>query len=160
MKDPQQELDEMWMRRALLEAENAALRGEVPVGALIVTEGTIVSASGNLKELSANPLGHAELRVIEDAARRLKRWRLTGCTLYVTLEPCVMCAGAIIHSRIDRVVYGATDKKAGAVESLYQILSDHRLNHRPAVTGGVYAGPCGKILSDFFAPRRKGNDSS
>jgi tRNA(adenine34) deaminase len=158
MSDQRREADTVWMTLALREAEAAALRGEVPVGALIVADGAVVASTGNLKELAMNPLGHAEIRVIEEAARRLGRWRLTGCTLYVTLEPCVMCAGAIVHSRLDRVVYGATDKKAGAVESLYQILSDTRLNHRPTVTGGVEAEACGKILSDFFASRRKPND--
>ena len=157
MSDQRREADTVWMALALREAEAAALRGEVPVGALIVADGAVVASTGNLKEHAMNPLGHAEIRVIEEAARRLGRWRLTGCTLYVTLEPCVMCAGAIVHSRLDRVVYGAPDKKAGAVESLYQILSDVRLNHRPTVTGGVEAEACGKILSDFFASRRKPN---
>lgn len=158
MSDQRREADTVWMALALREAEAAALRGEVPVGALIVADGAVVASTGNLKEHAMNPLGHAEIRVIEEAARRLGRWRLTGCTLYVTLEPCVMCAGAIVHSRLDRVVYGATDKKAGAVESLYQILTDTRLNHRPNVTGGVEADACGKILTDFFASRRKSSD--
>ena len=155
MSDQQREVDSRWMALALREAKMAALRGEVPVGALIVADETVIASNGNLKELAGNPLGHAEIRVIEEAARRLGRWRLLGCTLYVTLEPCVMCAGAIVHSRLDRVVYGAADKKAGAVESLYQILSDARLNHRPIVTAGIQAEACGKILSEFFSSRRK-----
>lgn len=155
MSDSIHDADTKWMIEALHEAESAALRGEVPVGALIVADNTLVASTGNLKERVMSPLGHAEIRVIEEAARKLGRWRLTGCTLYVTLEPCVMCSGAIVHSRLDRVVYGAADKKAGGVESLYQILSDKRLNHRPFVTSGIEAEACGKILSDFFSSRRK-----
>lgn len=147
--------DQQYMALALGLAEDAAKRGEVPVGAIVVEDGKIVATSANEKEGVQDPLGHAEIRVIQAAAAKLGRWRLTGCTLYVTLEPCVMCAGALVHSRIDRVVYGAKDAKAGAVESLYQVLADPRLNHRPLVQGGVLAGECGLVLSRFFAARRK-----
>jgi tRNA(adenine34) deaminase len=148
------ERDRHFMNLALDVAREAAARGEVPVGAILVENEQVIASSGNSKESEFDPLGHAEIRVIQAAAKALGRWRLTGCTLYVTLEPCTMCAGALVHARIDRVVYGATDPKAGAVESLYQILSDTRLNHRPIVSGGVLAEECGAILSDFFAARR------
>lgn len=152
--------DERWMRRALELADEAAARGEIPVGALIVGPeigGTarVIAESGNLKEANQDPLGHAEILVIREAAQRLGRWRLSGCTLYVTLEPCTMCAGAIIHSRLDRVVYAATDPKAGAVKSLYQILTDSRLNHAPQVASGVLADEASNQLKAFFRARRK-----
>jgi tRNA(adenine34) deaminase len=108
----------------------------------------------NLRESRHDPLAHAESMALRQASQNLGRWRLSGCTLYVTLEPCVMCAGAIVLSRIDRVVFGATDPKAGAVQSLYTILSDTRLNHRPEVTGGVLAAECSAVLKEFFAARR------
>ena len=154
------ERDLKFMQRALELAQEAAERGEVPVGALIAEGDTIVAESGNSKETAFDPLGHAEIRAIQAAASKLGRWRLTGCTLYVTLEPCVMCAGALVHSRVDRVVYGARDPKAGAVESLYQILSDARLNHRPEVSSGVMADECGEILKQFFAARRQSKRDS
>lgn len=152
------DLDDVWMRLALRQAELAAAEGEVPVGAVVVQTGLDGSASivecRNHREASRSPLGHAEINAISEAASKLGRWRLTGCTLYVTLEPCVMCAGAIVQSRLDRVVYGAADAKAGAVQSLYQILSDPRLNHRPEVRAGVLAKECGEVLSQFFKERR------
>ncbi len=148
------ERDLDFMTLALELAQAAADRGEVPVGAILVQNEQVIASSGNAKEAEFDPLGHAEIRVIQAAAKSLGRWRLTGCTLYVTLEPCTMCAGAMVHARVDRVVYGAADPKAGAVESLYQILSDARLNHRPKVSGGVLAKQCGEILSSFFAARR------
>ena len=158
------ERDLEYMQTALRLAAEAAARGEVPVGALIVAHETggdrIVAQSGNSKETEFDPLGHAEIRVIQEAARALGRWRLIGCTLYVTLEPCVMCAGALVHSRVDRVVYGARDPKAGAVESLFTVLSDARLNHRPIVESGILAVECGEILSRFFAARRAAKKSS
>ena len=157
------ERDLEYMQAALGLAAEAAKRGEVPVGALIVAHKTggdrVVAQSGNSKETEFDPLGHAEIRVIQEAARTLGRWRLSGCTLYVTLEPCVMCAGALVHSRVDRVVYGASDPKAGAVESLFAILSDARLNHRPVVQGGILAAECGEILSKFFLERRAAKKS-
>lgn len=145
------------MTRALELARQAAKLGEVPVGAVVVNaEGEIVAEAFNERERAPSALAHAELTATGAACAKLGRWRLTGCTLYVTLEPCVMCAGAIVNARFDRVVYGARDLKAGAVESLYQILGDTRLNHRPAVTGGVMAEECGRELSEFFRRRRTG----
>ena len=146
--------DELWMRKALALAASAAKKGETPVGALIVHDGEIIAQAENCKEAVNDPLGHAELLVIREAADRLGRWRLSGCTLYVTLEPCTMCAGAIVHARLDRVVYGATDPKAGAVRSLYQILADARLNHAPAVTSGVLESECSELLKVFFRDLR------
>ncbi len=147
--------DQKFMQRALDLARHAAEQGEVPVGAVVVFEGEEVAAAYNLRETLPSAIAHAELTAISLACEALERWRLSGCTLYVTLEPCVMCAGAIVNSRIDRVVYGARDPKAGAVDSLYQVLADARLNHRPEVVGGVLAEECGQILSDFFKGRRK-----
>lgn len=142
--------DEKWMRRALELAGEAAKAGEIPVGAVITFEDRIVAESGNLKESTLDPLGHAELIAIRKASQALGRWRLTGCTLYVTLEPCAMCSGAIVHSRLDRVVYGATDPKAGAVRSLYQLLSDPRLNHSPEVSAGILEQEASEMLKSFF----------
>lgn len=143
-----------FMQRALELAKQAQAQGEVPVGALVVHENQIISEAYNEREGRPSALAHAELIALEKACQKLGRWRLSGCTLYVTLEPCVMCAGALVQSRVDRVVYAARDPKAGAVESLYQVLSDSRLNHRPTITGGVLAEEGGKILSDFFRSRR------
>jgi tRNA(adenine34) deaminase len=148
------EADTVFMRQALELARQAAALGEVPVGALLVHENIVISKAYNERETRPSALAHAEISVLEDACRKLGRWRLSGCTLYVTLEPCVMCAGALVQARVDRVVYGARDPKAGAVESLYQVLSDARLNHRPEVTGGVLAEDCGNLLSEFFKNRR------
>lgn len=146
---------EIYMRQALREAELASLAGEVPVGAVIVRQGEVIAAAHNQREGLADPTAHAEIIAITQAAAALHSWRLTGCTLYVTLEPCPMCAGAILQARIDHVVYGAADPKAGAVDTLYRLLSDARFNHRCEVTAGVLAGKCGQILSDFFRQRRK-----
>lgn len=143
-----------YMRQALALAARAAELGEVPVGALIVHEKQVIAEAYNLRESKPSALAHAELMVLEQACEKLGRWRLTGCTLYVTLEPCAMCAGALVNGRVDRVVYGATDPKAGAVESLFHILGDTRLNHRPQVTSGVLKEDCGRILSEFFKLRR------
>ena len=148
--------DEKWMRRALELAAKAALAGETPVGAVIVDgEGKLVAEASNLKESVGDPLGHAEILVIREAARVLDRWRLSGCTLYVTLEPCTMCAGAIIHSRLARVVFAATDPKAGAVHSLYTILADPRLNHAPVVSHGVLQPEASEQLRSFFRALRE-----
>ncbi|MGE4132022.1 MAG: tRNA adenosine(34) deaminase TadA [Bdellovibrionales bacterium] len=148
------DVDTQFMRQALDHAKAAAQAGEVPVGALLVKDGQVISSAGNEREALKSPLAHAEITVISRASQALDRWRLTDCTLYVTLEPCTMCAGAIVQARLARVVYGARDPKAGAVESLYRVLSDSRLNHRPEVLGGVLAEECGQILSRFFASRR------
>ncbi len=142
------------MRRALELAARAAAEGEVPVGAVAVFENTIIAEAYNERESRPSALAHAEITALERATKKLGRWRLTGCTLYVTLEPCVMCAGALVQARVDRVVYGCADPKGGAVESLYQVLTDSRLNHRPQVTGGLLADEAGGLLSKFFQQRR------
>jgi tRNA(adenine34) deaminase len=146
--------DERFMRRALELAADAGRRGEIPIGAVVVQGAEIIAEASNLKETNGDPLGHAEVLAIRAAAERLGRWRLSGCTLYVTLEPCTMCAGAIVHARVDRVVYAATDPKAGAVRSLYEILSDARLNHSPTVTAGVLESDASAQLKDFFRALR------
>lgn len=142
------------MRKALILAKRAASKGEVPVGALLVRNGELVSWAFNERETLGTALGHAECMAIHRANRKLGAWRLERCTLYVTLEPCLMCSGAIIQARIPQIIYGATDPKAGAVVSLYKTLEDSRLNHRPEVTGGVLGDECGQILKDFFRKRR------
>jgi tRNA(adenine34) deaminase len=147
--------DERFMTRALALAAEAETRGEIPIGAVIVYDGEIIAEASNLKETNGDPLGHAEVLVIRDAAAKLGRWRLSGCSLYVTLEPCTMCSGAIIHARLDRIVYAATDPKAGAVHSLYQILSDARLNHAPLVTAGVLEEQASAQLKAFFRKLRR-----
>ncbi len=149
--------DDEMMALALKQAAAARDMGEVPVGCVIACEGKVIAQSCNRREIDRDPAAHAELIAIRSAAKALGRWRLTGCTLYVTLEPCLMCAGAIVLARIDRVVYGATDRKAGAVQSLYRVLADERLNHAPEVTGGVMEKSCGEMLSEFFRDRRKGS---
>jgi tRNA(adenine34) deaminase len=146
--------DEAMMERALELAREAADLGEVPVGSVIVHDRRIVSQAFNLRETLQDPTAHAERLAITLAGRALGSWRLEGCTLYVTLEPCPMCAGAIVQSRITRVVYGAADTKAGACASLYTLVSDPRLNHRAAITAGVLERQCGEILSRFFQDRR------
>jgi tRNA(adenine34) deaminase len=143
------------MRLALAEAVRAGERGEVPVGAVVLGPGgERLAAAGNDREASADPTAHAEVLALRAAARAAGRWRLSGCTLVVTLEPCTMCAGAAVLSRVDRVVYGAVDAKAGAAGSLWDVIRDRRLNHRPEVVMGVLAGECAAVLTDFFARRR------
>lgn len=142
------------MEIALAQAALAAEAGETPIGAVLVCDGQVVAATHNRRESDNDPTAHAELLALREGARRLGRWRLTGCTLYVTLEPCLMCAGAIVLARIDRLVYGATDPKAGAVTSLFAAVTDERLNHRAQVTGGVLAEKCGTLLTEFFRARR------
>ncbi len=146
--------DELWMSRALVLARKAAEKGEVPVGALIVKEGKLISQAGNRRESWKTSLGHAELIAIQRASTKLDAWRLIGCTLYVTLEPCVMCAGSLVQSRVERVVYGASDPKGGAMGSLFQIGQDPRLNHQIATKGGVLAEESAKILKAFFKQQR------
>src|SRR4051794_14580360 len=142
------------MARALELAREAIGLGETPVGALIVRDGQVVSQAFNLRETLHDPTAHAERLAMTLAGRALGTWRLDGCTLYVTLEPCPMCAGAIVQSRIARVVYGAWDPKAGACDTLYRIVTDRRLNHRAEVTAGVLADECGAVLTRFFQARR------
>lgn len=144
-----------WMRQALLQADKAEQLGEVPVGALIVIDDILVAAGYNKPIATHDPTAHAEIRAIRAAGELLQNYRLTGATLYVTLEPCIMCAGAVVHARIDRVVYGASDPKAGAAGSVFTMLpTDGRFNHGVEVTAGVLSGPCSEKLSDFFRRRR------
>ncbi len=146
--------DQRWMAEALLLAGAAAAEGEVPVGAVAVFEGRVVGAGRNAREARRDPLAHAELEAISAAARVLGRWRLTGVTLYATLEPCAMCAGALVNARVDRVVFGAADPKAGAAGSVLDVLGERRLNHRPKVTAGVLEAECAARLTAFFRERR------
>ena len=143
------------MRLALAEAEAAFAENEVPVGAVIVHSGRVIGTAHNQREQLRDPTAHAEMIAITQAAESLGSWRLEGCTLYVTLEPCAMCAGAIVQARIPQVVYGALDPKAGAVQTLYQLLSDRRLNHTCQVVSGVLDAQCGEILSRFFQAQRR-----
>ena len=154
MLDEASALDRAMMARALELAAEARDAGEVPVGAVVVRNGRILAQAYNLREALRDPTAHAERLALSWAGRAIGSWRLEGCILYVTLEPCAMCAGAIVLSRVARVVYGATDPKAGACESLYRLTSDPRLNHRPVITSGVLAEDCGEILRGFFQERR------
>ena len=147
--------DEHWMRRALVLAAQAAREGEVPVGAVIVREGVEIGAGANAPIREADPTAHAEIRAIRAASRATANYRLTGTTLYATMEPCVMCAGAIVHARIARVVYGAADERWGGAGSVFDILGCGRLNHRPVVRGGVLARESARLLLDFFRVRRE-----
>jgi len=146
--------DDDAMQLALDQAAAAAAHGDVPIGAVVVRDGQVIAARHNERELTGDPTAHAEVLAIRDAAKVVGHWRLLDCSLYVTLEPCVMCAGALVNARIGRVVFGAVDPKAGALVSLYQICGDPRLNHRPPVVAGVRAEEAGKLLRDFFASRR------
>ena len=143
-----------FMGAAIAEARKAEALGEVPIGAVIAREGRIIAAAHNRRILDKDPTAHAEMLAIRSAAAALGDWRLTGCTLVVTLEPCCMCAGAIVLARIDRLVYGAKDPKAGAVDTLYRICSDPRLNHRVEVVAGLRAEECGRMLGQFFESQR------
>lgn len=147
--------DERWMDRALALANQAASIGEVPVGAVVVLDGREIGAGFNAPISGRDPTAHAELRAIRDAARRVGNYRLSGATLYVTIEPCTMCAGAMVHARISRLVYGALEPKAGAVVSSAQIFDSEAMNWRVAVTGGVQAEQCSEVISNFFVTRRK-----
>jgi len=146
--------DEAAMRLALDEAQAAPAHLDVPIGAVVVRDGEVVARRHNERECTGDPTAHAEVLALRDAAAVVGHWRLLDCTLYVTLEPCVMCAGALVNSRIGRVVYGAVDPKAGAVQSLYEVCADERLNHRPPVTAGVLGDECSRLLKAFFAARR------
>ena len=149
--------DLKWMRLALSLAQNAASLGEVPVGAVIVADGKLLATGFNLREILKKSTGHAELLAIEEACRILSSWRLATCSLYVSLEPCLMCAGAIYQSRIQKVYFGAYDPKGGALGSLYQLHQDKRLNHRYQVLGGLLEAECSTLLSSFFAKKRLQN---
>jgi tRNA(adenine34) deaminase len=144
-----------FMQLALEEAEQALREDEVPIGAVIVHDGRVIASAHNQREQLHDPTAHAEMIALTQAAEARQSWRLDGCTLYVTLEPCPMCAGAIVQARLPSLVYGAADPKAGAVHTLYRLLDDPRLNHRAEVVAGVLAEPCGQILSRFFQEQRR-----
>ncbi len=146
--------DEYFMRLALREAERAEEHEDVPIGAVVVADGELLAAAHNERELRQDPTAHAEVIALREAARALGSWRVLDAVLYVTLEPCAMCAGAIVLSRVPRIVYGASDPKAGAAGSVLDVLGEPRLNHRPEVAGGLLADECAALLSDFFASRR------
>ncbi len=146
---------ERFMTAAIDQARLAGARGEVPVGAVVVHQGSVIGAAHNRRELDQDPTAHAEILALRQAATRLGSWRLCGARLYVTLEPCVMCAGALVHARVEELIYGCDDPKAGAVRTLYRICEDERLNHHLQVTCGILADECGKLLSDFFADLRR-----
>jgi len=152
--------DEQFMRAALAEARRAAIEDEAPVGAVLVKDGVIVSRDRNRRERLHDPTAHAEMLVISAAAGEVESWRLTDCTLYVTLEPCAMCAGAVVLARIPRVVFGAFDPKAGAAGSVMDVLRHPKLNHRAEVVGGVMAAECGGLLAEFFAEKRRAAKTS
>lgn len=154
-ESPLVDWDATFMRQAFNLAQQAMEQDEVPVGAVVTLGQRVIGAGWNQREALQDPTAHAEMIAITQAAASLESWRLEGCTLYVTLEPCPMCAGALVQSRIARVVYGARDPKAGAVDSLFRLLDDPRLNHRAEVTGGVLADQCGGLLSHFFQEKRK-----
>jgi tRNA(adenine34) deaminase len=157
MMDPGDEdfSHQTWMRAALREAEQAFVEDEVPIGAVIVHGDRIIGTAHNQREQLNDPTAHAEMIAITQAAQTLGSWRLEECLLYATLEPCPMCAGAIVQARIPWVIYGAADPKAGAVDTLYRLLSDARLNHRSQITAGVLGAECGEILTRFFQAKRR-----
>ena len=150
--------DEAFMREALELARQAGGAGEVPVGAVVVKEGTVIGRGYNRPIASRDPTAHAEMGALREAAVRVGNYRLTGCELYVTLEPCAMCAGAIMHARIRRLVYGARDPKTGACGGVTDLFADARLNHHTAVAGGILEEPCGALLRELFAARRRAPD--
>jgi len=147
--------DIYFMKEALAEARKAFEKDEPPVGAVIVKDGEIIARGHNLREKLQDPTAHAEMLAVREAAAQLGRWRLSDCEMYVTLEPCAMCAGAVVLARLGRLVYGACDPKAGAVVSLMNLVSDERLNHQVEVKGGILAEECGALLRDFFSSRRR-----
>lgn len=154
--DPRAELDQRFMRAALAEAAAARAKGEVPIGAVIVLDGTIIGRGHNLRETGEDPTAHAEMLAIRQAAATIGHWRLLETTLYVTLEPCVMCLGAMILARIPRLVFGCRDPRAGAAGSIYDFTRDERFNHRVAVSEGVLGAECSELLSGFFKELRTG----
>jgi tRNA(adenine34) deaminase len=149
-------LDRVFMQEALGEARRALALGEVPIGAVVTREGAVIGRGYNRREVDGDPLAHAEVLAIREAAREVSGWRLIGCSLYVTLEPCAMCAGALVASRIERLVFGALDPKAGYCGSLGNVVQDPRLNHRLEVTGGVMVEECRELLRGFFRGLRGG----
>jgi tRNA(adenine34) deaminase len=157
MNDPVSKQDERYMQVAIEQARIAEENGDVPIGAVIVCEDRIIGKAYNQREQLQDPTAHAEIIALTQAAAALENWHLNGCTIYVTLEPCPMCAGALVLSRMDRLVYGCDDPKAGACKSLYNIVQDERLNHRLEVSAGILAEQCSKLLRDFFSQRRVKN---
>jgi tRNA(adenine34) deaminase len=157
MSDKLTKLDEHYMRVAIESARVAWDNGDVPIGAVIVFEDRIIAKAYNQREQLQDPTAHAEIIALTQGAAALGNWHLNGCTMYVTLEPCCMCAGALVLSRMDRLVYGCDDAKTGAVKSLYNIVGDKRLNHQVEVTSGVLEEQCSELLSEFFARRRQEN---
>jgi tRNA(adenine34) deaminase len=153
------ETDEHYMLAAIKAAQIAQENGDVPIGAVIVYQNRVIAKGYNQREQLNDPTAHAEIIALTAASAELESWRLKGCTIYVTLEPCPMCAGALVLARLDRLVYGCDDPKTGAVKSLYNICTDQRLNHRLAVTSGILADQCSQQLQDFFAKRRRENKS-
>ena len=149
--------DVTYMKMALSEAYKAADIGEIPIGAVLVLDGEIIAKAHNMRETWQDATAHAETIVIREACKKLNRWRLTGATLYVTIEPCPMCAGAIVMSRISRLVYGSPDSKAGAAESLFNVVNNPALNHMVEVTSGVCSEECKQVMKDFFKKRRSDN---
>ncbi len=154
MNDDDFNTDLRWMQQALEAAREAGLAQEVPVGAVVVADGKLVAVGANARQFGLDPLGHAEIIAIRAAAQKLGSRYLNGCSLYVTLEPCAMCAGAIVLARVERLIYGADDPKAGACGSLYNIPQDDRLNHRVQITKGILADEAGRLLSEFFRTQR------
>jgi tRNA(adenine34) deaminase len=154
MHDTGHKTDEDFMREALTEAENAAASGETPVGAILVIGGEVVASAHNMREAWQDPAAHAELLVVREASARLGRWRLQDATVYVTLEPCLMCAGAMVLARISRLVYGCRDPKAGALGSAYDVVRDGRLNHTYRITSGILEAECRDLLQGFFGKLR------
>jgi len=154
MLDVTHKSDEEFMRKSIEQAKIAQENGDVPIGAVIVHQNEIIGKAYNQREQLKDPTAHAEIIALTQAAAALQSWRLTGCTMYVTLEPCPMCAGALVLARIDRLVYGCDDPKTGACKSLYNIVQDERLNHRLEVTTGVLADDCSRLLQDFFQQKR------
>lgn len=157
MNVTKEEHDEQYMWQAIEAAKIAQENGDVPIGAVIVYQNQVIGRAYNQREQLADPTAHAEIIALTQAAAFIESWRLHGCTIYVTLEPCAMCAGALVLGRLDRLVYGCDDPKAGACGSLYNIVQDERLNHRLEITSGVLADECAKLLQDFFRQKRPGN---
>ena len=160
LEETQAQKDQQYLRAAITAAKIAEENGDVPIGAVIVYKGQIIAKAYNQREQLKDPTAHAEIIALTQAAAALENWHLNGCTMYVTLEPCPMCAGALVLSRMDRLVYGCDDPKTGACKSLYNIVQDERLNHRLKVTSGVLAEECGRQLQNFFSQRRnKGTET-
>ena len=155
----QNKIDTYWMQKALLQAHDAAIKGEVPVGAVLINQGELLAEAANQTISNSDPTAHAEILVMRRSATILQNYRLPGTTLYVTLEPCIMCMGAMIHARISRLVYGAPDPKTGAVSSRYSIGIDGKLNHTISITGSILSESCGELLRQFFRKKRSKNTS-